>query len=126
MAIICGNNALAPGRILPGIEQNPAHAQQKKFHNRSEKIASVGEGGPDKRIVTAIISGSMALAVLTTPALAKHSDAQKANDKPVPTGCHAYERAADGSSIALPCGEVGSSGLTQPKSATHETGHQTR
>ncbi|SHJ32376.1 hypothetical protein SAMN05444159_0311 [Bradyrhizobium lablabi] len=30
------------------------------------------------RIVTAIISGSMALAVLTTPALAKHSDAHPA------------------------------------------------
>jgi len=78
------------------------------------------------RIVTAIISGSMALAVLMTPALAKHSDAQKANDKPLSSGCHAYERAADGSSIALPCGEVGSGGQTQPNSATHETGHQTR
>jgi|HubBroStandDraft_4_1064222.scaffolds.fasta_scaffold2371836_1 hypothetical protein len=82
------------------------------------------------RIVTALLTASMALAVLTAPALAKHSDAQKADDKSAAAApsspCHAYERAADGSSIALPCGEVGASGQAQPKSASHDTGHQTR
>jgi hypothetical protein len=78
------------------------------------------------RIVTALLSVSVSLAVLTVPALAKRSEVQKPDDKPVSSGCHAYERAADGSSIPIPCGEIGSSGQTQPKSASHETGHQTR
>jgi hypothetical protein len=78
------------------------------------------------KFVIALLSASLSLAVLTAPALAKHSEAQKPDDKPVSTGCHAYERAADGSSVPIPCGEIGSSGQAQPKSASHETGHQTR
>jgi len=74
-----------------------------------------------------IFAGSLAaLAALTAPALAKHSAAPKTDDKPASSGCHAYERAADGSSVPIPCGEVGSSGQTQPKSASHVTGHEAR
>ena len=55
------------------------------------------------RIARSVFVGSMAaLALLTAPALAKNSNAQKADDKPASSSCHAYQRAPDGSWIALP------------------------
>lgn len=68
------------------------------------------------RIARSIFAGSMAaLALLTAPALAKNFHAQKADDKPASSSCHAYQQAADGSWTELPCQEFGSSGQTQHK-----------
>jgi hypothetical protein len=65
-----------------------------------------------------IILGSIAvLAVLTSPALAKNSDAQKADDASASPPCHAYQPAANGSWTELPCQEVGAPGQTQHRSA---------
>jgi hypothetical protein len=77
------------------------------------------------RIGNAILFGTMALAILTAPALAKHSDAQKTDNKSTPSPCHAYERAADGSAMQLPCEELGSKGQTQQKSATRGADQET-
>jgi hypothetical protein len=80
------------------------------------------------RIANALLSGAVALAVLTVPALAKHSDAQKAADQSTsePSPCRAYERGADGSPIELPCRELGPGGPTRSKTASHQTDHETR
>ena len=65
------------------------------------------------RIARLIFVGSIAaLAGLTAPAPAKNSNfpananAQKVDDKPTSTGCHAYQQAPDGSWIQLPCQEA--------------------
>ena len=77
------------------------------------------------RIARLIFTGSIAaLAVLTAPALAKNSHAQKIDDTSAsassasPT-CHAYQQAPDGTWNQLPCQEGGgtSQAQTQRKSA---------
>lgn len=50
----------------------------------------------------AIISSLAALAVATTPALAKNTAPAKPEDKSVSSSCHAYQMAADGSWTVLP------------------------
>ncbi len=70
------------------------------------------------RIASLIFVGSMAaLALLTAPALAKNSTPQKTDDRSASSSCHAYQQAADGSWIVLPCQELGSGGQTQHKPA---------
>ena len=61
------------------------------------------------KIAHMIFAGSVAaLAILTTPALAKQPDhAQKGDEKSSSPPCHSYELAADGSWTMLPCEEVG-------------------
>ncbi len=60
------------------------------------------------RIARAILAGSIAaLAFVATPVLARNSDAQKTDDKPAATPCHAYEQTADGEWKPIPCQEVG-------------------
>ena len=61
----------------------------------------------------------VALTAAAAPALAKSSDGQKADEKSTATsvGCQAYQQAADGSWTQLPCGEAGSGGSTQHRSA---------
>jgi hypothetical protein len=79
------------------------------------------------RIKRAIFVGSIAaLVAMTAPALAKNSTAQKTDDKSTSSSCHAYQQAADGSWMQLPCQELGSGGGTQPKSATRHTDEETR
>ena len=81
------------------------------------------------RIKRAIFIGSIAaLAAMTAPALAKHSTAQKTDDKSTSSSCHAYQQAADGSWTELSCQELGSGsgGGAQPKSATRHTDEETR
>jgi len=79
------------------------------------------------RIKRAILAGSIAaLTAMTAPALAKNSTPQKTDDKPTSSSCHAYQQAADGSWMQLPCQELGSGGGTQPKSATRHTDEGTR
>lgn len=72
------------------------------------------------RIARLVFAGSLAaFAAVATPALAKSSDHQKADDKSTAsTGCQAYQQAADGSWTQLPCGEMGSTGSTQHRTPT--------
>jgi hypothetical protein len=75
------------------------------------------------RITPLIFTGSIAaLAVLTAPALAKNSHAQKIDDTSASSAsptCHAYQQAPDGSWNPMPCQELGatSQAQTQRKSA---------
>ncbi|HZR86845.1 MAG TPA: hypothetical protein VFB02_08570 [Bradyrhizobium sp.] len=61
------------------------------------------------RIAKVIVAGSVAGALaLATPALAKHSDAQKpAEEAAVSSPCHAYEMGPDGTWHQQPCQEAG-------------------
>ncbi|QIG91692.1 MULTISPECIES: hypothetical protein [unclassified Bradyrhizobium] len=74
------------------------------------------------RIAGLVFAGSLAaIAAIATPALAKSGERQKADDKSTTTtsaGCQAYQQAADGTWTQLPCGEAGSGGATQHRSAT--------
>jgi hypothetical protein len=92
-------------------------------------MGSFREGDIPMRIKRAIFVGSIAtLAAMTAPALAKHSNAQKTDDKSTSSSCHAYQQAADGSWTELPCQELGSGsgGQTQHKSATRNPDEETR
>jgi hypothetical protein len=94
----------------------------------------------DMRIVRLIFAGSTALAIaaapvvlaalimLAAPALAKHSNVPKSDDKAAaPPSCHAYEQAADGSWVELPCQEGSASQAPTPhKSATKGPDEDTR
>ena len=85
------------------------------------------------RIRQLIFTGSIAaLAVLTAPALAKNSHAQKIDDTSAsasPT-CHAYQQAPDGTWNQLPCQEGGGTSQaqtqTQHKSAARGADDDTR
>jgi hypothetical protein len=67
-----------------------------------------------------------AVAVLTTPALAKNPDAQKTGEKSTSSSCQAYQQAPDGSWKPLPCQEIGAGAQTQHKSATRSSAQETR
>jgi hypothetical protein len=73
------------------------------------------------RIKSLIFAGSVALALLATPALANHSNPQKIDDKGAPSPCEANQLAADGSWTRIPCQELGASGPPQHKSAARRT-----
>jgi hypothetical protein len=72
------------------------------------------------RIAHLVFAGALAAsAVLTAPAQAKNSDAQKGEDKSAASSsCSAYQQAPDGSWEPLPCKETGerSQPQTQQKS----------
>jgi hypothetical protein len=77
------------------------------------------------RIASAIVIGSLAaLAVLTTPVLAKHPEAPQTDDKPASPTCNSYEQDANGDWKPVPCQE-GPEGATQrrpqPASADNAT-----
>lgn len=58
-----------------------------------------------------ILLGSIVvLTILSAPALAKSSDAQKDDDKSAAAACSAYEKAPDGSWTPVPCQEIGPGG----------------
>jgi hypothetical protein len=79
------------------------------------------------RKVNAILFGSIAaLATLTAPVLAKNSDTQKADDKPVSSSCHSYRQNPDGSWTPLPCQELGPGTQAQPRPATRSVDGTTR
>jgi hypothetical protein len=88
------------------------------------------------RIARLIFVGSIAvLAVVAAPALAKNSNsnpsnanALKAEEKPAAQGCHAYQKAPDGSWVELQCQEGGptSQSPTHGKSATRIPDEETR
>ncbi len=54
-----------------------------------------------------ILLGSIVVAVLSAPVLAK---SEKADDKSAAAACTAYEQAPDGSWTPVPCREIGSGG----------------
>ena len=83
------------------------------------------------RIRHAILAGfAAALASLTAPALAKHSDANpEARTAVEPSGassCSALQQTADGAWARLPCQEVGSPQQAPRKSAARSPDRQTR
>jgi len=77
------------------------------------------------RIATTVFAGSM-VALGLSPALAKHSDPARADDKPVASPCTAYQPAADGSWKPLPCEEGDSANQPSQKSAARTTDEHTR
>jgi len=71
------------------------------------------------RIAKVIVAGSVAGAiVLATPALARHSDAQKPAEE-ASTPCQAYQMGADGVWRQQPCQEAGVPATATRKSAAH-------
>ncbi len=80
------------------------------------------------RIARMLLAGTVAAAAaLATPVLAKHSEAQRTDDKPDATSCNTYQQAADGSWIQKPCAEVGSPGARpQTSAATQGAGDEAR
>jgi hypothetical protein len=85
------------------------------------------------RIAHLIFTGSVAaLAMLTTPVLAKNSNTQKIDDtsasSPASSSCHAYQQAPDGSWNPLPCEESGTSSQapTQHRSASQSSNENAR
>ena len=64
------------------------------------------------RIARMIFTGSVAALIFAVPAIAKHPESQKIDDKSASPSCHAYQQAADGSWTELPCQEFGN-GQTQ-------------
>jgi hypothetical protein len=77
------------------------------------------------RIADVIVAGSVAAAILTamalaTPALARHSDAQKpAEDAAAASPCQGYEMGVDGAWKQVPCQEAGPPAPAPRKSAAH-------
>jgi hypothetical protein len=73
------------------------------------------------RIAKVIFAGSVAGAVaLATPALARHSDAQKPAEEAVSSSpCQAYEMEPDGAWRQQPCQEAGAPAQAPRKSAAH-------
>ncbi len=67
------------------------------------------------RIKKLIVAGSLLALAVTGPALAKHAESHKTDDKSTsPAACHAYQRADDGSWIERPCEEGGGQGQHRP------------
>ena len=75
------------------------------------------------RIAHLVFAGALAVSpVLTAPAFAKNSDAQKGEDKSATSSsCSAYQQAPDGSWEQLPCKETGERGQPQTQ---HKSGPQ--
>jgi hypothetical protein len=74
------------------------------------------------RLGQAILFGSAAaLLTLAAPTLARNSSAHshpaKTTDTPAAASCQAYQLAADGSWMQLPCQEMGSRAQAEPRSS---------
>ena len=64
----------------------------------------------------AIVIGLLAALVASTaPATAKHSGAQKNDEKPASGSCHSYVQNPDGSWTPVPCQAIGSGTQSQHK-----------
>jgi hypothetical protein len=97
----------------------------KNRHNPFAKSFRFGKGEPPMRIKHAIFVGSMAaLASLTAPALAKHSDTQKTSEQSTSSLCSARQPMPDGTWTQLPCQELGSPKQALRKSATRSSDEQ--
>jgi hypothetical protein len=83
------------------------------------------------RLGQAIFFGSAAaLLTLAAPTLARNSGANshtaKATEAPASSSCHAYQQAADGTWMQLPCQEMGSKAPAQPRSAAKSSTEETQ
>jgi hypothetical protein len=71
-----------------------------------------------------------ALLTLAAPTLARnssaHSHTTKATEAPASSSCHAYQQAADGTWMQLPCQEMGSRARAQPRSAAKSTAEESQ
>jgi uncharacterized low-complexity protein len=66
-------------------------------------------------IKTLIVAASVLALATTGPALAKHADSHKTDDRSTsPAACHAYQKADDGSWIERPCEEGGGQSQHKP------------
>jgi hypothetical protein len=100
----------------------PQIVAAKNRHNPFTKSFRFGKGELPMRIKHAIFVGSMAaLASLTAPALAKHSDAPKTSDQSTSSPCSARQPMPGGTWTQLPCQELGSPKQAPRKSATRSS-----
>jgi hypothetical protein len=115
-------------RIFKTLGKSPSSiVAAKNRHNFFYEIIP-RKGEPSMPIKHAIFAASMAaLAALSAPALAKHSDAPKASEPSASSSssCSARQQTADGTWTQLPCQEVGSPSQPPRKSATRSTEEQT-
>ncbi|MFK4498653.1 hypothetical protein ABIF86_002944 [Bradyrhizobium japonicum] len=75
------------------------------------------------RSIHFVFAGAFAAAaVLTAPALAKNSDAQKGEERSTSSSCSAYQQAPDGSWEPLPCKETGERPQPQTQNRTPQPG----
>jgi hypothetical protein len=88
----------------------------KNHHNPFLNSARSFDGAVRMRFARMVFAGSVCALVMTLPALAKNSQAQKTDDKSTSASCHAYQQAEDGSWVQRPCEEAGGS-QTQHKPA---------
>jgi hypothetical protein len=79
------------------------------------------------RIANVIFVGAVAGLLMTAPAVGKHAEAQKSEDKSTAatSSCHAYQQAPDGTWQQLPCEEAGG-GQTQHKVPPKAAGDEPR
>lgn len=83
------------------------------------------------RLGQAILFGSAAaLLTLAAPTLARnstaHSQTAQTTDTSATASCQAYQQAADGSWMQLPCQEMGSKAKAEPRSAAKSAIEETR
>ncbi|MCP3399542.1 hypothetical protein [Bradyrhizobium sp. CCGB20] len=75
------------------------------------------------RSIHVVFAGALAAAtVLTAPALAKNSDAQKGEEKSTSSSCSAYQQAPDGTWEPLPCKETGERPQPQTQNRSSQPG----
>ncbi|MCP3408175.1 hypothetical protein [Bradyrhizobium sp. CCGB01] len=75
------------------------------------------------RSIHVVFAGALAAAtVLTAPALAKNSDAQKGEEKSASSSCSAYQQAPDGTWEPLPCKETGERPQPQTQNRSSQPG----
>jgi hypothetical protein len=80
------------------------------------------------RIVDVVVAGALVAAMLTAPALARNSKAQKNEDNAASSSCSAYQQAPDGSWEQLPCKETTEHGQTQTqhRAPSQDSDHEER
>ena len=78
------------------------------------------------RTMQKLFSSLAALALMTSPVLAKNSNTQPPDEKSAPSPCHTLQRGPDGAWIEIPCQEVGAPAQTQPRPTGRgaETAHK--
>jgi hypothetical protein len=76
------------------------------------------------RTMQKLFSSLAALALMTSPVLAKNSNTQPPGEKSAASPCHTLQRGPDGAWIEIPCQEVGAPAQTRPAGRGAETAHK--
>ena len=78
------------------------------------------------RTMQKLFSSLAALALMTSPVLAKNSNTQPPDEKSAASPCHTLQRGPDGAWIEIPCQEVGAPAQAQPRPTGRgaETAHK--